>query len=375
MMEKKTPYDNTEFYGGYKETAQDIPKDSIEVNYTDKEIALKNKKKLIIFKTLLSVSVCILFLALLRVRNISIGIYDLVAKTEDFHYFIGGVLGVTVSVFLVRRVSRMGEDESIKNKHAVHFTASAVSCGTAVFVFVPWEERNPSVFDTYRPMIVLILLGISLLLTVWGFFLYTKFEKKIFLPLMCVSVLFSIGISFRECIRPRYDISYNVDYYFVSSEELVPKQQKAEYYIADGLDSEEIQKNVRIDFYVISGWEDIDYYIMNCQREFPCDFTFDEHTELVLKKIFGENTPYNIDFFHDNYLVIYCMNYAGTPEKVDIERVFVDNQTIKVKENIYYKPDTVLEGRNEYCLAFIKIPKTQNVKNAVSGLAEMKYHF
>ena len=370
-MEKKPPYDNTSFYTGYEENEQEFPTADDTDNLNT--VIHTNEIKEIITLILLAVPMFILFVTIF---------WCIVTRSTPFASlfdklicFSGGMAGILLSWFIVRKLSNTDKKRELSVKHMIHFITMSVSCGTAMLIFEPNEELDRNVFDSYRSPTTLVLLIIALLMTIWGFFLYTKFEKKIFLPLMCIALFLSTEIFSLSGFDPRYDVSYSVDYYFVSSEEIAPKEQKAGYYQIKNPKYEELQTNVGIDFYVLSSCEEVSYYITNRPKDdMIIEFNFDEDTEKVLKEIFGENTPYDSDFFHDNYLVIHCMNYADTPEKVNISRVFVYGSAMKIKSDIYYKPHTFMNGRNEYCLAFIKIPKTYNIKHLSHILEKMEYH-
>lgn len=370
-MDKKPLNDENEFYRGYEETTQTYLNENEKVEFVPKHDFGALKKKSFILILLMTVPMAICLAIIFWSFDFFIKFPVLSGILSRFYHLLGIVAGFALSTFVTGRANLADEEKDIVNKHVIHFMGFAAVCWITVKCMGVYASRNAYVMaDTYKELWALIPLAIAVGMAVWGHFIYTKLEKKVFIPIMCVTLVFTGGMIFRDVFRPIYDIeTYSVDYYFVSYKEIEPKEQEAKYYISKELSENTIASDVYISFNLMKDYEDIERDIIDYDDTYiKHDFTCDEYTAEILNKIIQDNPIYNEEFFKENYLVIDMIIYYDVPESVEISHIFVDDSIIKLQESYQYKNENFSESRSEYCLAFIKIPKTHNMDN-VNGLS------
>ncbi len=371
-MDKKPLNDENEFYRGYEETTQTYLNENEKVEFVPKYDFGALKKKSFILILLMTVPMAICLAIIFWSFDFFIKFPVLSGILSGFYHLLGVVAGFALSTFVVKNISLDDEKKDIVNKHVIHFMGFASVSWIAVECIDVYASRNAYVMaDTYKELWALIPLAIAVGMAVWGHFIYTKLEKKVFIPIMCVTLVFTGGMIFRDVFRPIYDIeTYSVDYYFVSYKEIEPKEQEAKYYISKELSENTIANDVYISFNLMKDYEDIERDIIDYDDTYiKHDFTCDEYTAEILNKIIQDNPIYNEEFFKENYLVIDMIIYYDVPESVEISHIFVDDSIMKLQANYQYENEKVSEYRSEYCLAFIKIPKTYHMDN-VNGLSE-----
>ena len=370
-MDKKPLNDENEFYRGYEETTQTYLNENEKVEFVPKHDLDELKKKSFILILLMTVPMAICLAIIFWSADFFIRLPVVSGILSRFYHLLGIVAGFALSTFVTGRANLADEEKDIVNKHVIHFMGFAAVCWITVKCMGVYASRNAYVMaDTYKELWALIPLAIAVGMAVWGHFIYTKLEKKVFIPIMCVTLVFTGGMIFRDVFRPIYDIeTYSVDYYFVSYKEIEPKEQEAKYYISKELSENTIASDVYISFNLMKDYEDIERDIIDYDDTYiKHDFTCDEYTAEILNKIIQDNPIYNEEFFKENYLVIDMIIYYDVPESVEISHIFVDDSIIKLQESYQYKNENFSESRSEYCLAFIKIPKTYNIDN-VNGLS------
>lgn len=370
-MDKKPLNDESEFYKGYEETTQTYLNENEKVEFVPKHDLGELKKKSFILILLMTVPMAICLAIIFWSADFFIRLPVVSGILSRFYHLLGIVAGFALSTFVTGRANLADEEKDIVNKHVIHFMGFAAVCWITVKCMGVYASRNAYVMaDTYKELWALIPLAIAVGMAVWGHFIYTKLEKKVFIPIMCVTLVFTGGMIFRDVFRPIYDIeTYSVDYYFVSYKEIEPKEQEAKYYISKELSENTIANDVYISFNLMKDYEDIERDIIDYNDTYiKHDFTCDEYTAEILNKIIQDNPIYNEEFFKENYLVIDMIIYYDVPESVEISHIFVDDSIIKLQESYQYKNENFSESRSEYCLAFIKIPKTYNIDN-VNGLS------
>ena len=371
-MDKKPLNDENEFYRGYEETTQTYLNENEKVEFVPKHDFGALKKKSFILILLMTVPMAICLAIIFWSFDFFIRLPVVSGILSRFYHLLGIVAGFALSTFVTGRANLADEEKDIVNKHVIHFMGFAAVCWITVKCMGVYASRNAYVMaDTYKELWALIPLAIAVGMAVWGHFIYTKLEKKVFIPIMCVTLVFTGGMIFRDVFRPIYDIeTYSVDYYFVSYKEIEPKEQEAKYYISKELSENTIASDVYISFNLMKDYEDIERDIIDYDDTYiKHDFTCDEYTAEILNKIIQDNPIYNEEFFKENYLVIDMIIYYDVPESVEISHIFVDDSIIKLQESYQYKNENFSESRSEYCLAFIKIPKTYHMDN-VNGLSE-----
>ncbi len=370
-MEKQPFNDENAFYKGYEETTQTYLNENEKVEFVPQHDFASLKKKAVILILLMTVPMAICFAITFWSFDFFIKLPMLSGILQRFYQLLGIVAGFALATFVVKNISLDDEKKDIVNKHVIHFMGFASVSWIAVECIDVYASRNAYVMaDTYKELWALIPLATAVGLIIWGYFAYTKLERKVFIPVMCVTLLFTGGMIFRDVFRPRFDVeSYSVDYYFVSYKEIEPKEQEAKYYISKELSENTIANDVYISFNLMKDYEDIERDIIDYDDTYiKHDFTCDEYTAEILNKIIQDNPIYNEEFFKENYLVIDMIIYYDVPESVEISHIFVDDSIIKLQESYQYKNENFSESRSEYCLAFIKIPKTYNSDN-VNGLS------
>ena len=358
-MEKK-PLDN-EFYQGYEETTQTYLDENAKVEFVPKHDLNALKKKSFLLIVLMAVPMAICFAIIFWSVNffIAIPFGEILSR---FYQLLGIAAGFALSTFMVGKADIANEKKDIINRHIVLFMGFAAASWIAIECIDAYEEH------TYRGLWALIPLAIAVGLIIWSWFIDTKLEKKIWIPLMCGTLLLTGGMIVRDIIRPRMDIeSYSVDYYFVSYREIKPKDQKAKYYISDELDDEKITHDVYVTFAVLKDYEDIERDIVNYSDQYIDHKLYcDDYAGKILNDIIKDNPIYNEQFFEKNYLVIDMIGYYDTPESIRISKIFVDGDIMKMQDDFLweYDKEELPENMSEFCLAFIKIPKTYDLENA-----------
>ena len=371
-MDKKPLNGENEFYNGYEETTQTYLNENEKVEFVPKHDLDELKKKSFILILLMTVPMAICLAIIFWSADFFIRLPVVSGILSRFYHLLGIVAGFALSTFVTGRANLADEEKDIVNKHVIHFMGFAAVCWITVKCMGVYASRNAYVMaDTYKELWALIPLATAVGLIIWGYFAYTKLERKVFIPVMCVTLLFTGGMIFRDVFRPRFDVeSYSVDYYFVSYKEIEPKQQEAKYYVSKELDNDRINNDVYASFSLMKDYEDIKRDIIDYDDTYiEHDFTYDEYTAEILNKIIEDNPIYNEEFFKENYLAIDMVLYYDVPESVEISHIFVDDSIMKLQANYQYENEKVSEYGSEYCLAFIKIPKTYHMDN-VNGLSE-----
>ena len=372
-MDKK-PFDNeTAFYEGYEETTQTYlsgneKTEPPKLKYSMSEL----RKKAYILMLLMAAPMAVCFAIILWNANLY-GIFPaLYAIIDRAYHILGVLLGLLLSSFILRRISLTDEKREIYKKHIVHFIGFAGLCWTAVEMIDPYEYRNPYVTEATRAYFAFIPLALAFILLVWGFFLYTKTEKKVFIPLMCITLAFAGLTNCLNAFRTMYDMSsYSIEYYFVSCEEIEPKSQEAKYYIAEGLDSEKIMYDSYMSFYVFDDYKIWEHCITKGGFSYYCD----DCTAKILADMLKDDTKYNEKFFEENYLIVDMSKYYGSPKKYEIVRIFIDSDMMKIKERYFYKEEHEGDDMTEYCFAFITVPRTYDIKNLEGMGSDFEYNY
>ena len=187
-MEKRSPYENTEMYTGYEETTGRYISESEKVQMPprddDSMYAIQRKRETIL-TVLMIIPTTICFAVILWTagvnsmntlqNNILIAAYP----------FMSTLLSVIFSVFIVQKVTVIDTGRKILNKHVFHFMGFAAASGIFTISSNPFGTGNILLGGWWRIIPFAIAIGFF----VWSFFLYTRFEKKIFIPIMAVTFL------------------------------------------------------------------------------------------------------------------------------------------------------------------------------------------
>ena len=379
-MEKKPLNDEIGFYNGYEETNPTYLNENEKVEFVPKHDFRALKKKSFILVLLMTVPMAICFAITFWGFDFFIKFPVLSQILSRFYDLLGIVAGFSLSTFVVKNISLDDEKKDIVNKHVIHFMGFAAVSWIAIECIDVYEDRNSQVMEnTYRGFGALIPLAIAVGLIIWGYFIYTKLEKKLFIPVMCVTILFTGIMIVRDIARPRFDVeSYSVDYYFVSYKEIKPKEQEAKYYVSEELDGEKILYDSYVSPAVLKNYEEferdiVQYDNSRIQHKVYCD----DFAGKVLNDIIKDNPIYDNKLFEENYLVIEMLTYYDVPESVKIGRIFVDSDNMKMREDYLweYEKDELSEDMSEFCIVFIKIPKTYNMENIKSFGGYSKYTY
>ena len=372
-MEKRSPYENTNFYSGYEETTQTYLNENEKVEFVPKHDLDDLKKKSFILILLMTVPMAICLAIVFWSVNFFIPIPVVGGILWEFYHVLGIVAGFVLSTFVTGRVSLAGEKKDIVNKHVALFMGFAAACWIAIECIDAHQQSNSYVMENfYKSLWALIPLAIAAGLMIWSWFIDTKLEKKVFIPIMCVTLLLTGGMIVRDMIRPRFAVdSYSVDYYFVSYKEIEPKEQEAQYYISKELDGNRITHDVYVSFGVLKNDEEFERDIAKYDDEYIDHKIYcDDYTGKILNDIIKDNPIYDEKFFEKNYLIIDMIQYYHTPKSVKVGRIFVDGDIIKMQDDFLWESekDELPEYMSEFCLAFIKIPKTYDLEN-VNGFS------
>ena len=379
-MEKQPFNDENAFYKGYEETTQTYLNENEKVEFVPQHDFASLKKKAVILILLMTVPMAICFAITFWSFDFFIKLPMLSGILQRFYQLLGIVAGFALATFVVKNISLDDEKKDIVNKHVIHFMGFAAASWIAIECIDAYENRNAYVMEnTYKGLWALIPLAIAVGLIIWGYFIYTKLEKKLFIPIMCVTILFTGGMIVRDIVRPRFDVdSYSVDYYFVSYKEIKPKEQEAKYYVSEELDEEKIVYDSYVLPAVLKSYEElerdiVEYDNSRIEHKVYCD----DYAGKVLNDIIKDNPIYDEKFFEENYLVIDRLTYYDVPESVKIGRIFVDGDNMKMQEDYLweYEKEELSEDMSEFCIVFIKIPKTYHIENVESfgGYSEFNY--
>ena len=379
-MDKKPLNGENEFYNGYEETTQTYLNENEKVEFVPKHDLDELKKKSFILILLMTVPMAICLAIIFWSADFFIRLPVVSGILSRFYHLLGIVAGFALSTFVTGRANLADEEKDIVNKHVIHFMGFAAVCWITVKCMGVYASRNAYVMaDTYKELWALIPLATAVGLIIWGYFIYTKLEKKLFIPVMCVTILFTGIMIVRDIARPRFDVeSYSVDYYFVSYKEIKPKEQEAKYYVSEELDGEKILYDSYVSTAVLKNYEEferdiVQYDNSRIEHKVYCD----DFTGKVLNDIIKDNPIYDNKFFEENYLVIDRLTYYDVPESVKIGRIFVDSDNMKMREDYLweYEKDKLSEDMSEFCIVFIKIPKTYNMENIKSFGGYSKYTY
>ena len=188
-MEKKTPYDNTDFYSGYEESTERYVSESEKVKmeplkYESNMYAIQKKKELILIGLMIiPTTICLaVILWSVGVTSINIIINQILVNVFPF---MSTLLAVVFSVIVVRSISIIDKNRKVLNKHVFHFMGFAAACGMFAISSHPYGVSNILTGGWWRFIPLLTALGFL----IWSFWLYTKFEKIIFIPIMAVTFL------------------------------------------------------------------------------------------------------------------------------------------------------------------------------------------
>ena len=367
-MEKRSPYENTEMYTGYEETTQTYLADNDKTVFVPKHDFNALRKKAAILLILMAVPMAICFAVVFWSVHFFIEIPAL-GILMRFYHVLGGVAGLSLSSFIIKNISLDDGKKDIVNKHIVLFMGFAAASWIAIECIDAYEERNSYVMEnSYNSLWALIPFAIAVGLMIWSRFIDTKLEKKVFIPIMCATLVFTGGMIVRDMIRPRVNIeSYSVDYYFVSYREIKPKDQEAKYYIFEELNDDIITHDAYVSFVVLKNYEEFERDIVKYDDEYIDHKVYcDEYAGKILNDIIKDNPIYDEKFFEKNYLIIDMIKYYDTPESVRVGQIFVDGEIMKMQDDFLweYDKEELPENMSEFCLAFIKIPKTYDLENA-----------
>ena len=371
-MDKEPVNNENEFYRGYAETTQTYLDENARVEFVPKHDSNALKKKAFILILLMAVPMAICFAIIFWSVNFFIAV-PFVEILSRFYHVLGGVAGLALSSFIIKNISLADEKKDIVNRHVVLFMGFAAASWIAIECIDAYEEHNSYLMEnSYKSIWALIPFAIAAGLMIWSWFIDTKLEKKIFIPIMCVTLLFTGGMIVRDIIRPRMEIeSYSVDYYLVSYKEIKPKDQEAKYYIFEELNDDIITHDVYVTFGVLKNCEDMERDIVKYSDQYIDHKIYcDDYAGKILNDIIKDNPIYDEQFFEKNYLIIDLIGYYDTPESIRVSKIFVDGDTMKMQNDFLweYDKEELPEYMSEFCLAFIKIPKTYDLEN-VNGFA------
>ncbi len=188
-MEKRSPYENTDFYSGYEESTEGYVSEREKVKmeplkYESNMYAVQKKREFILIGLMIIPTTICLAVILWSVGVISINPVINQIFTNAFP-FMSTLLAVVFSVIVVRSISVVDKDRKVLNKHVFHFMGFAAVCGMVAISSSPHGMINILTGGWWR----LIPLAIALGFLIWSFWLYTKFEKIIFIPLMSVTFI------------------------------------------------------------------------------------------------------------------------------------------------------------------------------------------
>ena len=188
-MEKRSPYENTDFYSGYEESTEGYVSEREKVKmeplkYESNMYATQKKKELILIGLMIIPTTICLAVILWSVGVISINPIINQILTNAFP-FMSTLPAVVFSVIVVRSISIIDKNRKVLNKHVFHFMGFAVACGMFAMSSNPHGMQNILSGGWWRMIPFLTALGFL----IWSFLLYTKFEKIIFIPIMAVTFL------------------------------------------------------------------------------------------------------------------------------------------------------------------------------------------
>ncbi len=263
-------------------------------------------------------------------------------------------IGAFLANGIVHKVSSIGEkgNQDILNKHIpLLIVCSALCLATAA-------SHIHLIFN-------FILFAISMILIIFSWKIYTAFERKLFLPIMCVMALTSILVQFPyiwDVISPRTELAFSTDYYFVSSASIEPKKQPAQYYVDENL--RDTMQKVLFGGGIVESYEQFQNDIIHYDDPYTKhQLSSDDSTAETFKKIalqFG--TDYDESFFENHCLLIEILQYPDSPEKVSIDKILLHGESLEITDNIYYPTDTHNTDFTEFCVVFVKIPKSYHLK-------------
>ena len=189
-MEKKSPYENTDFYSGYEESTEKYVSESEKVKmeplkYESDMYAIQKKKEFIMIGLMtIPTTICLaVILWSLGVTSNNMIINQILTNAFPF---MSTLLAFVFSVVIVRNISVINKNRKVLNKHIFHFIGFAAACGMFAISSDFHGMRNILTSGWWRLIPFVIALGFL----IWSFWLYTKFEKIIFIPIMVVTFLF-----------------------------------------------------------------------------------------------------------------------------------------------------------------------------------------
>ena len=188
-MEKRSPYENTDFYSGYEESTEGYVSEREKVKmeplkYESNMYAVQKKREFILIGLMIIPTTICLAVILWSVGVISINPIINQILTNAFP-FMSTLPAVVFSVIVVRSISIIDKNRKVLNKHVFHFMGFAAACGMFAISSHPYGVSNILTGGWWRFIPLLTALGFL----IWSFWLYTKFEKIIFIPLMSVTFI------------------------------------------------------------------------------------------------------------------------------------------------------------------------------------------
>lgn len=351
-------YPQDDFYTDYENEYKDLEPDktqqekAVHIYGTSKRLV---KRQFILMLLLIfPITVCIglAIKTIILIPSLTFIVNAIKGLLASFFYPVSIISGIIISYKAVQRSSVMGDDDNhpVTEKHTFFLIACALMCYfTARFSDINWT--------------ILIPFILSILLTIFSFKFYTALEKKFFTAIMIVSVVSSMAVQIPNIMytfSPVYNLIYKTDYYFVSKESIIQKNQNAKYYIDENIPYDMVLSS----YGIINDYESFQDDILEYDNDFKFHkFECDREIMEILRNITKDNLQrYSEDFFKDNILIIIPIQYGNNADRIDISKISLKSNSMTIDYDIYESNESENISLNEFCFVFIALAKNQNMK-------------